>query len=529
MRKISKHVSVVFLTLVMMFVMTACGETGNNGKDGNNDQKPAASQTAGVTNAVNTSADNEIAETVTLQLSLESDKNLAFSKYDMNVYFDGKSLSTLKNGEKYSTTLTVSKGSHELKLCKADDESLKGVETITLDGSKAISYFVKHDRNSIDISRTETKDIADDQSKNETTAPMTEEPATEKPTETPTEAPTEEPTTEEVTEEPTTEEETEEPTTEEVTEAPTEEPATSSSDNDIPVMKGTNIDILDAACKNLGIKMTSEDESIVQGVYLRGYTGDTGVFYVYYYAETKEILGGLLGIPAIGAWEDTVKTFATSMCPVNSSTSVSSWIDQKVSKKIADTVIDGFDYVFSNADGVVQYQAGVSQVENWFAEMSGNSVEVPTVEPTTEAATEAPTVEAKVMAQVKTNGLTYSTNDSETAKNGNSGKFAYKKSGKNYDIYYIIDFDEGYVYCFQDARGDISCEKVKIVSGDMNEYVLITYHADGTTWNNALSFKRKKQPNIMSFQDGRNDPVDYNSTDINKAIEILNTKTVHEY
>lgn len=223
MRKISKRVSVVFLTLVMMFVMTACGETGNNGQDGNNDQKPAASQTDGVTNAVSTSADKENAEVVTLQLSLESDKNLAFSKYDMNVYFDGKSLSTLKNGEKYSTTLTVSKGSHELKLCKADDESLKGVETITLDGSKAISYFVKHDRNSIDISRTETKDIDDEIGKNETTAQAAETLTTEKAADLPSaiEPATDVPTTEELT----TEEKTEEHTTQGET-IPATEPKT---------------------------------------------------------------------------------------------------------------------------------------------------------------------------------------------------------------------------------------------------------------------------------------------------------------
>lgn len=41
--------------------------------------------------------------------------------------------------------------------------------------------------------------------------------------------------------------------------------------------------------------------------------------------------------------------------------------------------------------------------------------------------------------------VSYSTNTKATVKNGDTGVYAYKKSGA-YDIYYVIDFDEGYVY-----------------------------------------------------------------------------------
>lgn len=55
----------------------------------------------------------------------------------------------------------------------------------------------------------------------------------------------------------------------------------------------------------------------------------------------------------------------------------------------------------------------------------------------------------------------YSTNDYETAKNGNTGVFSYRDRGSSYDIYWIIDFDEGYVYYFTDGNGESSLRQIE--------------------------------------------------------------------
>ena len=83
----------------------------------------------------------------------------------------------------------------------------------------------------------------------------------------------------------------------------------------------------------------------------------------------------------------------------------------------------------------------------------------------------------------------YSTNDYETAKQGNSGVFAYKSTGSSYDIYWIIDFDEGYVYWFTDGNGDSTCDRLKIDSGTLNDKVIITYHDGSDEWSYSLHFK----------------------------------------
>ena len=53
--------------------------------------------------------------------------------------------------------------------------------------------------------------------------------------------------------------------------------------------------------------------------------------------------------------------------------------------------------------------------------------------------------------------VSYSTNTKEAVKNGNSGVYAYVDGGYSYDIYYIIDFDEGYVYYFTEGNGEEGC------------------------------------------------------------------------
>ena len=51
--------------------------------------------------------------------------------------------------------------------------------------------------------------------------------------------------------------------------------------------------------------------------------------------------------------------------------------------------------------------------------------------------------------------VSYSSSDLKTTKQGDSGVLSYKSLGLLYDIYYIIDFDEGFVYYFTVGDGDL--------------------------------------------------------------------------
>ena len=126
------------------------------------------------------------------------------------------------------------------------------------------------------------------------------------------------------------------------------------------------------------------------------------------------------------------------------------------------------------------------------------------------------------------NSTFYSTNDLETAKKGNSGVFAYKKGG-SYDIYYIIDFDEGYVYSFREGNEDSTCDRLKIESGDLNSYVLITYHDGGDSWSYGLHFKWKNQPDNLILQESDGYETKFSATDLDEALAVRDTKTIIDY
>ena len=126
----------------------------------------------------------------------------------------------------------------------------------------------------------------------------------------------------------------------------------------------------------------------------------------------------------------------------------------------------------------------------------------------------------------KKESVSYSTNDYETAKKGNSGVYSYIKEGKFYDIYYIIDFDNGYVYYFNEGEGNDWCDKLKIKSGDLNSTLLFTYHDGGDTWDEALYFKYKNQPSILIVEDADHFQYEFKPTNLTNALKLRDNKKI---
>lgn len=125
--------------------------------------------------------------------------------------------------------------------------------------------------------------------------------------------------------------------------------------------------------------------------------------------------------------------------------------------------------------------------------------------------------------------VSYSTNDYETAKKGNSGVFSYVDRGTNYDIYWIIDFDAGYVYYFTEGNGEESCDRLAIESGDLNDVLIITYHDDGDEWSYGFHFNYKNNPSKLIMQDNNGFEYEYTTTDLTKALELRDGKTIRDY
>lgn len=123
----------------------------------------------------------------------------------------------------------------------------------------------------------------------------------------------------------------------------------------------------------------------------------------------------------------------------------------------------------------------------------------------------------------------HSTNDLDIAKEGNSGVFSYKKASGTYDIYYIIDFDEKYVYRFCDGNGDETCDRLKITKGDLNDKIIVTYHSGSDTWDNGLHFRFKNKPSNLILEDNDHYEYTFKPTNLNDALELRDSKTIVDY
>ena len=133
------------------------------------------------------------------------------------------------------------------------------------------------------------------------------------------------------------------------------------------------------------------------------------------------------------------------------------------------------------------------------------------------------------ITEEKKDSLSYSTNDYETAKKGNTGVFAYASTDYEYEVYWIIDFDEGYVYYFTDGTGETFCDRVKIEQGDLNNYVKVTWHEAGTEASWRLFFKYQNIPTILVVRDHYGSNIEFSPTNLENALKIRDTKKITDY
>lgn len=122
----------------------------------------------------------------------------------------------------------------------------------------------------------------------------------------------------------------------------------------------------------------------------------------------------------------------------------------------------------------------------------------------------------------------YSTNDYETAKSGNKGVFSYKNLSGSYDVYWIIDFTEGYIYNFTEGSGDDFCDKVKIVSGNLNNRITVTWHDGTDKWSWYLHFKYVNHPETLVVTDHNGFDIEFTATDLDRALSVRDTKSITE-
>lgn len=110
--------------------------------------------------SADTTADNSSINTVTektypVSLELESQENLLFSKYDVQVYLDEQPLGTIDHGTTSSFTAELTKGQHHLVLKKDDDPSVDGQVSFEVTGETDLRYRFESNRQQIILKEIE--------------------------------------------------------------------------------------------------------------------------------------------------------------------------------------------------------------------------------------------------------------------------------------------------------------------------------------------------------------------------------------
>lgn len=197
-------------------------------------------------------------------------------------------------------------------------------------------------------------------------------------------------------------------------------------------------------------------------------------------------------------------------------------LDEESHKELFDNIVDTI------TSGTVQVPSEYNPT--WVADGFGTSTLILTPRPnSTPPPSPIPTPTPEPTPEPKKEALYYSTNTRETVDDGDSGVYAYKSRGGSYDIYWLIDFDQDYVYYFTDGNGNEICDRLKIDSGDLNSAVTITYHDGSDSWSYKLHFKYVDNPEHLIMNDNFGYSYDYYTTSLDKALSIRDSKKIKDY
>ena len=123
--------------------------------------------------------------------------------------------------------------------------------------------------------------------------------------------------------------------------------------------------------------------------------------------------------------------------------------------------------------------------------------------------------------------LDYTSNDDETAKNGNSGEFSYRLYEQNvsYEEYLVFDFDSGYAYFWQLGDGSQFYVRYSIAGGDLNSGVkVVGYLSSDNTYTMNIQCKYSGNLGLLSGVDSSGDSFELTGIKLEDAHNLMNQR-----
>ena len=98
-------------------------------------------------------AENASEETFKLKMDITCESNVIFSRYDIKMKLDGNYVTTIKHGQSYQGTKSVSPGNHSIVFYKNDDDKVTGMTEVLVEGETSFSCTIHATRDKIDVSK----------------------------------------------------------------------------------------------------------------------------------------------------------------------------------------------------------------------------------------------------------------------------------------------------------------------------------------------------------------------------------------
>lgn len=404
-----------------------------------------------------------------LYLEIKSEYNLFFSQYDISILLDGEELGTVSNGKLFTKLVEASEGKHELTFCKTGSSSPKKSREITISGDMTYACTLAHGTGSIDIQDEKQSDNV--------------------------------------------------------------------SGSDLEVIDVVGIHLSDAMNKLEKIGFVNVREEPYGNIW------DKDNWIVVSQSATP------------GSHIDK-NEIITLNCVKESEYFESLYKGKTINE--CETIHEGAWYILKYFDSSSSVQLDISFMNNntkseWIVvsveydktgkevrlsvkndskpqESNSGNTSVPSETSTSEpvSTTKQKTITEQTTT-TKPESVYYSTNDKESVREGKKGVYAYSSTGPNYEIYLVIDLDKGYVYRFLEGNGDATCDRVKIVSGDLNDKVIITYKDGKKKWSYGIHFAWKGRPEHLIWQDQDGTETSFYPTDLKKALALRAKKKIIKY
>ena len=101
-------------------------------------------------------AESEIPSEYYLYVTMQSEDNILFNTYDVEVYLDDDEVGTIANGAEFTKLILLEEGSHTLSVKKVGNDKVTANKSLEINENTSFNCNIKHKKNKIEIVDIET-------------------------------------------------------------------------------------------------------------------------------------------------------------------------------------------------------------------------------------------------------------------------------------------------------------------------------------------------------------------------------------